>query len=175
MGGFQVRPVGKKVVAVTRAAGRWLYRHGERLYRRKRIEYNFAYERMTIGGLCVYCGDHATDEDHVPPIAAVNRLGPHGQMVLVASCDECNTLAGSLHHTTVSERCIYLEKRIRQRYRNLVLAAEWSAEELAELGPNIRQHIECTETQARKVRRRLEMLAMGRSGHAQKKSDLANV
>ena len=90
---------------------------------------------------CVYCGDVATDLDHVTPISLAYALGVSvlekefgAEFLKVPSCSECNSkVLGAVNVCTVKERkeivLKYLEKEFI-KYNT----PKWTNDELGELG-----------------------------------------
>lgn len=61
------------------------------------------------GHLCRYCGDYATDVDHVLPVTAGGR---NREDNLVASCRFCNAVAFNHVFDSFDERLAYVQRRI---------------------------------------------------------------
>lgn len=100
------------------------------------------------GTPCCYCGEPATSEDHVFPIAALTKLGfamanriPLDILRIVPACLECNMLAGDTVFFTFEEKCLYVKDRIAHRYGPAVEAPTWDQEELAELGGRLHDYV----------------------------------
>jgi len=64
---------------------------------------------------CIYCGDLATDRDHVIPCAY--RAAPrHYSNHTVPACADCNRkILRDLPYFTVFQRCEYVAKSLRER------------------------------------------------------------
>jgi len=67
-------------------------------------------------GVCFYCGDIATEKDHLPSLATIeycmsayNDLQP----ILVPSCSECNSIAGDRLHLSLNDRFTYIQSRYK--------------------------------------------------------------
>ncbi len=60
----------------------------------------------------------------------------------VPACTECNSLAGAKLFITVGAKRRWLKKRLRARYAKLLEAPAWSEAEIAELGFELRTHVE---------------------------------
>ena len=91
---------------------------------------------------CFYCGDLADTKDHVEPHAcgspsAAKWLGRD----TVSACRECNSLLGSAYPTDIVRRMTYLADRIVAKYKLHILVPEWDDDEIAELGPELRQFV----------------------------------
>jgi hypothetical protein len=89
---------------------------------------------------CCYCGDPATGQDHVFPVAALNKLVaagasklPRDILRIVPSCRECNSLAGDRIFYTFEEKRLYVKAKIGARYSQQLDMPDWDPEELAEL------------------------------------------
>lgn len=60
-------------------------------------------------GLCRYCGDPATEIDHVVPWFLNQN---NNDSNLVASCRRCNGLAGDVVLTSVEDKRAYIQSRV---------------------------------------------------------------
>lgn len=58
--------------------------------------------------VCQYCGDAATDCDHVYPWS---NGGTHHPLNLVASCETCNSIAGLRVFTEFAKKKMYILTR----------------------------------------------------------------
>ncbi len=95
---------------------------------------------------CAYCGDPATDEDHIPPRSAVASLRTANIRVFmhtVPSCAECNSaILNRRALWTFAERAAYVADALPQRLAKALACPDWDDEDLEELGPTLRQHVE---------------------------------
>lgn len=85
---------------------------------------------------CFYCGELATEKEHVVP-----RHTKYPTWV-VLSCRECNNLAGRETHVSVLEKMDSIRSLRGKRYRKLLRSPEWTVDELEELSYNLRTSIE---------------------------------
>lgn len=107
------------------------------------VEYTFFEEKFACKP-CYYCGMPATCADHAPSLACVEILLENGvvepkDLVTVPACAECNRWLGSSRHLAAKRKAIVkakLAKKLKGRSR-----CDWSAEELNELGPNLRREV----------------------------------
>jgi hypothetical protein len=97
--------------------------------------------------MCYYCGEPADTVDHVPPVS--NLPGSpncekidSSKMFLVPSCNECNMVLSDSVQADVFDRIEVLKYRLMHKYNKHLKMPDWSKEELAELGPVLRQEIE---------------------------------
>ncbi len=88
-------------------------------------------ERFRDLCMCVYCGEHATDREHVVPKSL-------GGSWTVPSCRECNSLIGASLQPSLSERRKVIARKVKARYRKVLRVPEWDREEVSELGPILR-------------------------------------
>lgn len=72
-------------------------------------------KRIT-GSWCVYCGEHATTDEHFPPQACGNDGW------IIPACSECNSLANTEWPYNFEERCNYVKEKINKRYPQKVLS-----------------------------------------------------
>lgn len=93
---------------------------------------------------CFYCGDIATEEDHVIPHSFLHGLGAartgYGTDTLPA-CRECNGMLGSLVFDTLEERLDELAFKTKTKYKQALSKPDWAERELNELTGNLRGQI----------------------------------
>jgi|ERR1700680_270423 len=113
-------------------------------------------------GTCTYCGGIAQCMDHVPPLSHAARMLDISRdelmsttLMVVPSCYECNGLAGSSYQATLSERRAYVKRRLREKYRQLLLVPKWSEDEIAELGYHLATVVKTADYKFESVRERL--------------------
>lgn len=97
----------------------------------KRI-YDQFYEPLARATIthCYYCGDTATEYDHVPPLSRLPEI-PAQPLRLVPTCRTCNNSLWAYTATSILDRIKYLGnlakhynkthrlKRLRDRWRNV--------------------------------------------------------
>ena len=103
---------------------------------------------------CAYCGDYAATVDHVPPVLLKNEV-PDSERFCVASCKHCNSMLGAKRLFTLLDRQMWVQLRLREKYKNELSVKIWSKDELAELGPGLRGRIKRAQAKVDKVRQRL--------------------
>ena len=93
--------------------------------------------------ICSYCGEFADTYDHVIPVSYkhVDRKMEVGNKEAIPCCSECNTILGNRFLHTVSARAGYLLKTYSKRYQKVLRTPDWDADELAEMGDNMKQSI----------------------------------
>ena len=99
-------------------------------------------------GRCAYCGDSATDREHVTPRAYLNTIRSVDPLVsteIVHACGDCNRLAGAKVFPDFDAKRAYIRERLRRRHAELLRSPAWTDDELAELGYGLRIHIESKE------------------------------
>jgi ribosomal protein S27AE len=100
--------------------------------------------------LCAYCGEYASDVEHViPKITALPTL-------TVPACRECNILAGKRVFSCFEHKKEFIQDKLKTRYRKLLSLPEWDAEEIAEMGPGLRRYIEESQIFREQVKQRVE-------------------
>ena len=110
--------------------------------------------------LCTYCGDLATTVDHVIPVSWSSgkkrkrrRLDLPG--LKVPSCGDCNSRLTDRPIFTIVERkdfiAVELEKRWTRRRQ-----VQWTEDDLAGLGPNLRRAVTLKIAEYQKLESRLE-------------------
>jgi hypothetical protein len=110
---------------------------------------------------CYYCGQLATDIDHIPPQVARSKLFDLGFMDRypiheLPCCRECNSILGDRLPWTLNERRAYVKKRLRERYRKFLEIPDWTDSELAILRPTLQEFVICGLVQKERIEARLK-------------------
>tara|TARA_R110002020_G_scaffold461740_1_gene680768 strand:- start:2585 stop:3022 length:438 start_codon:yes stop_codon:yes gene_type:complete len=99
---------------------------------------------------CVYCGEKATELDHVMPLDVVSKLDTTDEetidalgqgLSLVPSCSECNRMAGAEPFDLIRDKREYVQNKIRKKYAKYLNQVHWEDWEIDELGPNMKQEV----------------------------------
>lgn len=95
---------------------------------------------------CVYCGTFADCRDHIIPISFLRGTGDRrGSFVdkinLVRACSECNHIAGSKVFSNLDDKREYIQSRLKQKYKKLLLFPSWNENELEEMSQKFKQII----------------------------------
>jgi hypothetical protein len=92
-------------------------------------------------GICIYCGQWASQRDHLIPEP---WSGPtvRTNVATVPSCRECNTLIGDYLTFSITKRRAYAHEKLRERYAKWLRCKRFTADELDEMGPNLRSTVE---------------------------------
>ena len=129
-------------------------------YMNYRKDLNFGYDFIDNDGICVYCGEQATTEDHIMPLYVAYMTGDIGiitkSKVLLPACQECNALAGTKIFNKFTERKKYIQLRIKQRNKKLLSTKGWTIDELSQLGNTLRQFIENSIHLQSNVKKRIQ-------------------
>lgn len=96
------------------------------------------YENHTI---CFYCGDVGYHRDHIEPVSIVGFCKYKG-VETARACVEDNLILRDNSFPTIEERLEYLILKIIDKYDLGAPISKWNDEELDELGPNLRAHID---------------------------------
>lgn len=107
---------------------------------------------------CTYCGDEATQRDHLIPASSFARRAFDTPMNLVPACGCCNSTLGAFQKPDLATRALFIRTELTRRHRKLLKAPEWTAEELADLGPELRQSVAATQQSRCRLQTRLEAL-----------------
>lgn len=117
------------------------------------------YRRLGDFRHCAYCGELATCQDHVLPVVVAARFGGLAEWehlkLLIPACFECNGIAGGKFFRTLTAKRRYIQNKLRKKYRKLLAMPDWSEEDLASCGPNLRASIETALTERRVILARL--------------------
>lgn len=106
---------------------------------------------------CEYCGEPAQARDHVVPRAFRYSMdGTRELQILLArmpdtvpSCHECNSIAGSDVFQSLDEKRQHIQKRLSEKYQRLLCYPAWDDDEIADMGPRMRQWLAGSEAARR--------------------------
>lgn len=91
---------------------------------------------------CFYCGDHATDRDHVHPVSVRGAgLRFFGNVEHVRACGECNIWLSDRIFDHPADRAEFVARKITRKYSLDVPVVRWDEEELSELGVGLRRRV----------------------------------
>lgn len=93
--------------------------------------------------VCAYCGEPADNVEHTVPIwftEGNTELIRRYKFLKVWSCCLCNKFAGKKVDSTFIQRRRRIAAKLRKKYRKVLGTADWTPEELAELGPNLQAY-----------------------------------
>jgi hypothetical protein len=111
-----------------------------------------AFPKKYSGRRCVYCGEPADTQDHIPPKNSV-----HGSQNIVPACKDCNCyILRDIPRETIKEGCAIVIAALEHRIRCGKPKVWWSEAELKEMGPNMRKTIRRSQTKYQKLLERLE-------------------
>lgn len=97
---------------------------------------------MPTQGFCVYCGDYATDWDHVVPHSFLTTCERRSYSSgVLPSCHWCNAHLSNGIFETLDERLHFVSGRFFSKHRKILSAPDWTEREIAELGPNLRSGV----------------------------------
>ena len=89
-----------------------------------------------LSRICFYCGEGASDVEHVIPFSLVGECTPK-----VWSCSECNSIASNSLFETIEEKRAYIQNKLRIRYKRVLNYPDWAVDELEELSYTLRQSV----------------------------------
>jgi len=92
---------------------------------------------LGLGG-CIYCGQPATQMDHVIPFSLVSDEPFHW---VVPACGSCNGILSDRALHSVPSRARFIAKRLRKANRKALRSVVWDYEELADIGHGLQSHI----------------------------------
>lgn len=117
---------------------------------------------VITGSACVYCGELATDREHVVPYWFVEGLisARKGEAEglwtwVVPSCSECNSIAGPLLFVTPSQKRKHIREHLAAKYSSEIDGPAWSDEDYEDLGPGLRQFVQTSQARAEVLRARV--------------------
>lgn len=93
---------------------------------------------------CVYCGESATDRDHVIP-RSISNFNPKTALTdktnTIPSCKQCNVSLGNRFIITISERAEFLIKLYTKKFKNLLSMPHHTKEDIKELEGNLKKMV----------------------------------
>ena len=113
-------------------------------------------------GRCIYCGDPAEDQDHIPAITWLYALGTDHFVKLkiipqlVPACKRCNGWLGSKPFHTLRQRKGFISSKLREFSRKLANTPRWKDWEIAEMGGRLKAIVNDIETVKAYLARREE-------------------
>lgn len=87
--------------------------------------------------ICFYCGEPATDKEHVFPKVYYGENTPK-----VWSCSECNKLAGKEVFCTIEDKFVFIKKKIEKKYKYVFEYPDWDEDEIKELKGSLKQSVQ---------------------------------
>lgn len=132
-------------------------------YKKQAFDFRIDYGKGLVTVPCYYCGVPATSEDHVLPLVALDSLLCEGTLpvasdllTIVPSCIECNSLAGDKVFNSRREKKRYIQRRLANRYADVLNQVAWDDEEIEEMEGDMRRTLELLEHERRLVQSRIE-------------------
>lgn len=114
---------------------------------------------------CVYCGDVATDRDHVVPVSYTSVCRNYSTGEIVNACGDCNGALSNVMVCSVPERAGYLFERLHEKHRKLLAFKEWTNAELLEVSPRMASAVRVKTARKRILEARMENLDRVRNGY----------
>lgn len=90
---------------------------------------------------CFYCGDIATDRDHILPASSRGPVRRFSGQETVRACRECNVVLGPKIFLSIFDRIDYLIRTYRKRYKLNKPTVHWDEDELEEIGHTLASKI----------------------------------
>jgi len=101
------------------------------------------------GDWCLYCGALADSGDHFP-CRAVAYSG-----WILPACRQCNSTLNDRWPWNLEKRIEMAKAEIVQRTRHLMRSPPWDADDLSELGPNMRREVKLWQEKRKIARARI--------------------
>ncbi len=111
---------------------------------------------------CVYCGEPKQTEDHVPPISIVYNLGSDYfidndiEFKLYPSCMQCNSMLCNKKLYSIKQRALYIAVRLEKKYTHYLDFAQWTHDELQELGRGLSDYVSTAQDLKTYYERRID-------------------
>jgi len=114
--------------------------------RQRKLLLHHRYKRVDTGGKCVYCGDLAESDDHVPSLCDAYAYGADAliesgrELRIYPACLDCNSrlqMNAGLDILSRQEIILHRLRRLLGQFKS-----DWDEDELDDLGPNLRSAVE---------------------------------
>lgn len=105
-------------------------------------------------GVCVYCGFPSGTKDHLIPKTWTGDTR-RARVAVVPACAECNSLIHVSGSFNVSERRRIAQAKLAKKHRAVLAGIDWTDEQLAEFGPNLRSSLTSALQKKRALQSRL--------------------
>jgi hypothetical protein len=92
-------------------------------------------------GICIYCGFEASTKDHLVPEPWSGGAQRHS-VVTVPACRECNNLINDSYSFNITERRGLAHQRIQRKHGKWLNCKNFTDDELAEMGRNLRSKVD---------------------------------
>jgi len=119
---------------------------------------------------CVYCGDIATDREHVVPVSYTSIVRNYKKGSTVPACRHCNATLGNKHLLTIDERAMHVYHKIynSRKFAKILKTPRWEEGELNEFSENMAEFLR-SQFEARKwLEARLDNLELVSEGYEAK-------
>lgn len=98
---------------------------------------------------CFYCGETATEKDHIIPVSYYyvgkrkgrNFMGQYNSKNLVDCCKQCNVIAGNKIFDDKEQKKNYIQQILTQKYKKIINMPHWSEKQIKEMGKNLAKEI----------------------------------
>lgn len=111
-------------------------------------------------GLCEYCGEPATEVDHLPPRSVRKRLkvAPLNKAIRyfeIDSCQECNHILCDRPLLSFEDRRNFVKSWLKAKYATYLNQPHWDEDDLEDLKDTLRDEILRGQSVAVSIRARL--------------------
>lgn len=117
---------------------------------------------VITGTACAYCGERATDREHLVPYSfleahiATTRGQDEGFWTwLLPACSECNGIAAAQLFLTAAQKRAHIQQRLEAKYADDINGQAWEDEDYDDLGPGLRQYVQARQAEAHILRERV--------------------
>lgn len=100
--------------------------------------------------ICFYCGEPATDKEHVVPKSLVGN-NTH----IIWSCGECNSIASDNLFSDIESKRDFIQEKIATKYHKYLNQPDWTEKEISELGRGLKSTIRSSQRIKSLVKNRL--------------------
>ena len=95
--------------------------------------------------VCVYCGDQASENDHLIPFSMLTsqtRKGENWGGLMSRSCPSCNRVLSNQYFVTLDRRVAFVSRKISKQLKKIKCSSGWTQREISELSDSLKHLIE---------------------------------
>jgi hypothetical protein len=111
---------------------------------------------------CAYCGERATDREHLVPYSFISDLIKATQGAdkslwtwILPACSECNGIAHDQLYISAASKRKFIQDRLEAKYADLIDVEPWTDDDYQDMGPTLLQYVKARQAQADILRQRI--------------------
>lgn len=90
---------------------------------------------------CTYCGQPATELDHVIPVSYGGKERSRANDVVVPCCSTCNIWLSNKPVFTIADRAWRVATMFKRKHKRELAIPDWTVEELLEVSDTMRAYV----------------------------------